>query len=188
MKLIIREYKTRYCQDQKTEMENLSYKSKTPQHENPGQYGYFINEYLSDIIIALDRFGVDLLVDLGAGVGHIVAALNYLGYQAKGIEIEKLLVEKSEDITSSVKQKDIFDLTKVDIVRSQVIYFWEPFNERELAKKFIIKLLKIMHVGQYIFYRSSGHTRAFLYEAVQDKKLKQLSSQGTLRIYKVLKH
>jgi 2-polyprenyl-3-methyl-5-hydroxy-6-metoxy-1,4-benzoquinol methylase len=151
-----------------------------PKHDgdNKGQFGYYPNSNVADILLFMKEYDLKTIMDLGAGAGILVHTLRRLGFKAYGMEIEDSLVEISNNIqgmnwdeNSFVIKQDILTIASFDIQKYDCIYFWEPFYQRDLAKKFVENLSKSMKSGQYILYKRHGDIFNFLDIDVTFKKL-----------------
>jgi len=125
-----------------------------------GQWGYYLNVDIEKVIDYLNKNNLKTVVDLGAGEGHIVELLNEMGFQAKGYEIEDVLIENynKEFGKGNVTKKDIMYLTVEDIKEFEVIYFYQPFKDIGLMDNFLTNLKNVMTNQTYIF-QSDGYRK-----------------------------
>lgn len=157
----------------------LCYKIKR-EGDNKGQFGYYITRRISSIVKILNRYNLTSFVDLGCGSGHLVKFLHHtLNYKTKGVEIEQTLVNDAQSCL--IQQGDILD-PNLDIKKFEAIYFWEPFENRKLAEKFVDNLEEITHKGQYIIYLCSGTIGLHLNNS---NKFRKLQSEEGFQVFKV---
>jgi len=122
--------------------------------KNKGQWGYYITNNLYELMYELQKNNINSLFDLGAGVGHLVLLLNSFGINAKGIEIEEELVNRSKLLINNITQNDIFNLTQNDMNKDESLYFWDPFYDKVLIEKFVKHLENIMIKDQLIVFQN----------------------------------
>lgn len=170
----------KYCYNTKQEVEG----------KNGKEYGYYINTVApADIIIALYRYRLNGVVDIGAGVGHVLWYLQRFGiWPVVGYEIDKILVDECKKVHPDVpiKKLDFFNSRKEHYKKYDLIYFWEPIFCAKLSEKFVAKLMRIIEPGKYIAHRSDGVIRYHLQKQVEKGKLKELPTIRALDMYKVI--
>ena len=184
-------YKSQLFRNQSLKNKSLHYTSKR-EGKNKGQFGYYFNSHLIDLLLFMWEYNLKSIVDLGAGVGHLIMILYEFGFSVGGYEIEKDLIlegikiHQSHILENCLKEKDILILTKIDLRQFEVIYFWEPFSDERLVKKFVDNLISRMKKNQYIAYRQSGRIGDELIKYVEKGQLKRFPSIGLLDIYQKL--
>lgn len=133
--------------------------------KNKGQYGYYHNEMVGELYFLLKRLKINTICDLGSGAGILLGSMvNYdHNLRVKGIEIEESLAKYANRVFHFTTEiRDIFTLTTDDIKDYQAIYFWEPIQDYELCKKFVLHLEKILCKHHIIIYRPAGAIHQFL--------------------------
>jgi len=160
--------------------DNINYREKS-KGPNKGQYGYYINNQVEDIIFAIERLNINKTLDIGAGVGHVVAILRQLGFQIRGIENEPALFEKSRLITSNIFLKDFFETTKGYMSYYDAFYFWEPVFDEKLAERFVKHLSEVVGKDTHILYKCSGPIGFYLH---RDPSFIRLEGCNSISIYK----
>ena len=93
-------------------------------------------------------------VDAGAGVGNVLK-LAYIGFRnnhnlsIKGIEIDKRL-EEYQKLLGTNRNIKWGDILKEDYKDYNVIYFYRPFSDSKLQRKFEKRVGETAKVGSYI--------------------------------------
>lgn len=151
-----------------------------------GQYKYYNNINVLSLIKFLELNNIKSFLDLGCGAGILFKILNYYNnnLKLKGYEIEDNLIEICNKLNyyGSAVKKDILKLSIDDIKDYQVLYFWEPLYNTDLAKKFVTNLAKIIQPNQIIVYYQSGSIGNYL---EKNKKIEQLGIFYNYKIYKL---
>jgi len=175
--------------------------------QDKAEYGYYINDDLGDIIIALSKYELNQIIDLGCGPGHIISFLQTFGYKVKGFEIEDQLItdHKISHPRSGnygeipIIKKNILTLTTKDLTirdpENCAIYFYEPLTSNDYRdgkpnddhiKSFVSNLVKQMSKGQYILYKCAGNISTYLYKEANNKNLEHIENLNSLIIYRKL--
>lgn len=136
--------------------------------KNKGQWGYYINYAIGELLYTLDALKAKSILDLGSGSGillyyiykYSIPRIDIMGYEIE----QRLITIANKIIPNKTKKKNILTLRKSDIEKYDVIYFWEPLADRELAKKFVDNLTKIINKNQTIIYYPSGSILEHFYE------------------------
>jgi 2-polyprenyl-3-methyl-5-hydroxy-6-metoxy-1,4-benzoquinol methylase len=151
-----------------------------------GQYKYYNNPYVLNLIKFLKLNNIKSFLDLGCGAGILFRILHIFNYELKlkGYEIEDNLIEICNRLnhTKPAVKKDILKLTIDDIKDYQVLYFWEPLCDRKLAEKFVTNLAKILQPNQIIVYYQSGSIGDFL---VENKKIESMGNFYNYKIFRL---
>lgn len=151
---------------------NIDYTVKTG--KNKGQYGYYVSKYCGCLAVLMKRLQLTSLLDLGSGPGLILNPIkrNIPNSKCVGYEIENDLVNIGNCISRlPILKKDILKITQEDIKDFQVIYFWEPLRDQQLAKRFVKNLSKIVVPNQVICYKRVWFIENFL---TKDPKFVQI--------------
>lgn len=140
-----------------TEFNNLLYRPKY--EHNKGEFGYYSSaKCLNSIIDIINTFKIGSFKDLGCGLGIILKLLDsYNIVSVSGYDNEPLLIDFAKNklgLGERVKEKNILTLESSDIIQD-CLFFWDPFNDMKLSKKFIDNLSKIIKPEQYIIARGS---------------------------------
>ena len=151
-----------------------------------GQYKYYNNTYVLNLIKFIKLNNIKSFLDLGCGAGILLKILHIFNYELKlkGYEIEDNLIEICNRLnyTKPAVKRDILKLTIDDIKDYQVLYFWEPLYDRKLAKKFVTNLAKILQPNQIIVYYQSGSIGDFL---IQSKKIEYMGNFYNYKIFRL---
>ena len=153
------------------------------QGENKHQYGYYISKNVGYAILAMLKYDVKKVVDLGAGQGHVVRLFNQFGFEAKGFEIEKKLIKHSSN-SFSLEHRDILKMRKSTLEPYDAVFFYEPFASDKLAKKFAYHLANVMKEGQYIFYDQAGRIGYYIEET---EAFQRLRYRSRVQVFKKIK-
>lgn len=129
---------------------------------NKGQYGYYGWVSPGSVYLSMLKYRCKSLLDLGSGAGILMAAIKSVApyeWKLAGYEIEQKLINQAKKICPWGKHlnKDILTLTTKDIEKYDMIYFWEPFVDSQLSKRFVENLSAIIPPGKYIHYVSAGN-------------------------------
>lgn len=153
-----------------------------------GEFGY----YVSDPSIAIEISSIMKLMklynicDLGSGCGILIDILRIFDIMADGFEIEDSLINIEKNIfnNGSTYKKDLLSLSGNDLKKYDCLFFWEPFSDYKLCKRFVKVLERSCSKNQYIFYLRSGQIGQFLEVS---KKFEFVEHIGrTLLVYKKL--
>lgn len=161
------------------ESDNVNYCRK----EN-GEWGYYISHNPFAIIYYMQQNNLKSIVDLGSGAGILLQILRGYGFSIKGFEIEDSLIKVATKLLGKniTHKKDILTLTEEDVKDSEVLYFWEPVAEDELAKKFVENLVNILSPTQTVLYYSSGAIARYLESS---PKMKRVENVENLQVWKL---
>jgi hypothetical protein len=167
-----------------------------PRCKNQGQYGYWNNRSVDTVAELALKYELSSILDLGSGPGIMLFLLKFIDNNVgkrlfkklKGYEIEPLFVKDGNNLFFSrygepgdvIEKKDILKITTRDLIGYEIVYFWEPLHERELAEKFVSNLSRSMIEGQYIFYYQSGFIGEFL---KYDPKFVPLECYNNIQVY-----
>jgi len=180
---ILDNFYKKMCYDTE-ELRKISYTSKRT-GKNKGQYGYFVTNgsKASSLIKVIQELKIKSLCDLGAGAGILLQTLQQFSTCEKiiGYEIEDSLITLSKKyFDGRVIKKDLLKLTKRDLIEFDALYFWEPLESPELARKFVTQLEKSCKKGQYLIYNNSGSTGGILNAS---SKFTRLNDQYCFALY-----
>ena len=151
-----------------------------------GQYKYYNNSYVLNLIKFLEINNINSFLDLGCGAGILLRMVNLynINLKLKGYEIEDNLISICNKLNykEPAIKKDILKLKVDDIKDYQVLYFWEPLYNKDLAKKFVTNLAKIIQPNQIIVYYQSGSISDYL---IQNKKIEFLGNFYNYKIFRL---
>lgn len=124
---------------------------KRDKKHDADEFGYYISPNISSIYITIQRLGIKSLLDLGAGVGVILAAMNQLkGINwCEGVENEQCLIDVAFP-NANVRKGDVLKLTEEDVTKYDCLYFWDPIKNTQMAEQFADNIRNIIRKDQYI--------------------------------------
>jgi len=184
---------------------NLNSKMKTDTTKE-GYYPYIPNTDISSLVKCMIKYNLKSIADLGCGEGHILHIMGLLRYKTMGVEVEMKYIQTAKKLLNStvnIVHKDIFDLKSNEIKfrnpgfeyqqgvkqweTPDVLYFYEPVFQRDIAFDFIDKVMELVRPGQYIFHKAaSQNMTARLNEYVKKGVLVLIEAKG-IWIYRKLK-
>lgn len=148
-----------------------------------GEFGYYCNTNIIPVIKYIETNDIKSVLDLGSGCGIFLKVLKqYTNIEIMGYEIDNILVNLANKFHVPTLKKNIITLKKSDIEKYQLIYFWEPLADDELAKKFANNLVKILSKDQIIIYKCAASIGKYL---EQTKKLDSVDIIEGYTLYKL---
>lgn len=128
------------------------------------EYGYYHSREVFDLHRILQKYECKSIIDLGCGMGLLMAQLHCLdsSYRVAGIENEKLLVNVA---IINARWKDILSLEPSDIQDFDCLYIWEPIKDEEQCQRLVNTLSKCMSSNQLLVCKCAGVTGQYLIES-----------------------
>lgn len=124
------------------------------------------------------------VIDLGCGTGKLLKYLEFfrndLFESIKGFEIQKELIKIGTEIYNvNIKEKDLLQVNKYDFLTTNMVFLYEPFNEHEIAKKFITRLIPCLRSNCHIYLNSIGIISSIL---AKDKRVMRVTDNIFMKL------
>lgn len=128
-------------------------------------------------------------IDYGAGFGIVVKIAEELGFDAKGIEIEKFYIENSISRYKSIKEGDLNDLNLYLDKKFDVVYYYSPFEHRDKKEIFEIRAISTLNVGGYLIAPTPGvFASYFISRSKNEKYILDKGSECSKTLYNLAKN
>ena len=163
---------------------------KSKKNSELDEWGYYVSHEIGLLAMILRKNKVRSFMDLGCGAGVLLRILTMYtdGLIVGGIDNEPTLVKYcNERMAYGAKEADLLTITRANVSRYEVLYFYEPLAGKEAAQKFVENLSKIVVKGQYIIYYPAGYIWDYLNKSTNIKQINKGKYQYRIpfKIFKV---